>query len=626
MKKNDLDVFARGGDTWSNRINLFLVNVSRIALLSLIAAVLFFSVLFMVFTDAKTKSIYVAYNIANVYDLVYIKKKVSFSIEDKTFSLPPKVLKFELEEAYAQASRSVNLFYILSLVAFSILFFVLYKKLEAEGKEAVQDKFLRGQKFVTLEKLKELAGAQEKSILNFGGVDIPQSLLFRNFLCVGSMGSGKSQMVMNVLDSLRANGKKTIVYDVSGEFTEKYYREGKDVILNPMDERSARWTVLDDIVERTDLTMVAKAFIPDNPEAGANKFFVTAAQNLLEDLLEIGKKNGYDIAKVYKLLTTSSDEELAKLLFDNDCRSAADIAGGTNAAKSVRSEVSNSQALRYIDLFTSSKRDNFSIREWVDRGDDSWLFITSRATIHETIKPFVNIFISLCLAQAMIVKSNDLKVAFILDELDSAGKLESLNIALTQARKFGILTVVGAQSISQFTKIYGKDTMQTFIGNLQHKLILRVEEDESQEKLSNILGKTEQEEMKLSSSHGVESSRDSNSISSDRKDKSVVHSSEIGSLNDLEGFLKIAGSFPVAKVKYEYVSRPSVAVDFSPRSDLVIQQKKSDAVDFFTIGNEAIDAGDDGKESFDSGAEKTQAQTEKFREKGKDNSQELDVW
>jgi hypothetical protein len=39
-----------------------------------------------------------------------------------------------------------------------------------------------------------------------------------------------------------ASRARAIVYDTAGTFMEKFYRPGKDTLLNPLDKRSAPWS------------------------------------------------------------------------------------------------------------------------------------------------------------------------------------------------------------------------------------------------------------------------------------------------------------------------------------------------------------------------------------------------
>src|SRR3546814_15497666 len=69
----------------------------------------------------------------------------------------------------------------------------------------------------------------------------PYTTLFRSLIC-GAPGTGKTNMIVKMLEGIRAKGKRAIVYDTAGTFVEKFYREGKDILLNPLDERSAVWS------------------------------------------------------------------------------------------------------------------------------------------------------------------------------------------------------------------------------------------------------------------------------------------------------------------------------------------------------------------------------------------------
>ena len=48
---------------------------------------------------------------------------------------------------------------------------------------------------------------------------------------------------MKLMDCLRARGDRVIVYDKGCTFTQAYFQEGHDVLLNPFDERCANWAI-----------------------------------------------------------------------------------------------------------------------------------------------------------------------------------------------------------------------------------------------------------------------------------------------------------------------------------------------------------------------------------------------
>jgi energy-coupling factor transporter ATP-binding protein EcfA2 len=73
-------------------------------------------------------------------------------------------------------------------------------------------------------------------------VRIPAAYELEHILLCGAPGSGKTNIILKMLDGIRVAGKRAIVYDTAGTFMEKFYRPGKDTLLNPLDQRSAPWS------------------------------------------------------------------------------------------------------------------------------------------------------------------------------------------------------------------------------------------------------------------------------------------------------------------------------------------------------------------------------------------------
>src|SRR3546814_14308207 len=69
-------------------------------------------------------------------------------------------------------------------------------------------------------------------------------------------------MIVKMLEGIRAKGKRAIVYDTAGTFVEKFYREGKDILLNPLDERSAVWSPWVDVTHDYHYDQIAESTIP----------------------------------------------------------------------------------------------------------------------------------------------------------------------------------------------------------------------------------------------------------------------------------------------------------------------------------------------------------------------------
>jgi type IV secretory pathway TraG/TraD family ATPase VirD4 len=63
----------------------------------------------------------------------------------------------------------------------------------------------------------------------------------------------------------------------------------------------------------------------------------------------------------------------------------------------------------------------------------------------------------------------DLRLRFIIDELDAVGRIDGLKDALARLRKFGGRCILGLQSIGQVSAIYGQGEAQTIVENCGYR-------------------------------------------------------------------------------------------------------------------------------------------------------------
>jgi hypothetical protein len=152
-----------------------------------------------------------------------------------------------------------------------------------------------------------------------------------------------------------------------------------------------------------------------------------------------------------------------------------------------------------------------------------------------------------------------------IDEMPTLQKMDDLVLSLTNTRKYGLCHLIGLQDFSQSVHTYGKDVSSTIISTLQTKLILRVTDSDSAEKLSKIIGQMEVDEKNMSRSMGVTDGRDGDSFYGQRKERNVVMAAEIMNLPNLVGYLKIVGDYPVTKVITEYVPHTKNSEPFIAR-------------------------------------------------------------
>ncbi|MCW3543753.1 type IV secretion system DNA-binding domain-containing protein, partial [Burkholderia cenocepacia] len=100
------------------------------------------------------------------------------------------------------------------------------------GRGKMTDERLRGASLVNGEDLKALVNAREDAspyVIAY----VPMRAKSENLhtLIAGAQGTGKSQQFFALMKQVRARGKRAIVYDPSGEFTQAFFRPGKDILM-----------------------------------------------------------------------------------------------------------------------------------------------------------------------------------------------------------------------------------------------------------------------------------------------------------------------------------------------------------------------------------------------------------
>ncbi|WP_297504916.1 type IV secretion system DNA-binding domain-containing protein [Ferrovum sp.] len=568
--------FVRGSDITWHRTDLLFKNLWRLGLVFSASAVVTGYSCFVLLTNSTVRSLAISNRQAvleNALGLHLFKVGVSAGVVSANLS-PVDAISVTAP-AWDKAAGSAWFSILAGLVAGAGIAFLLFSYQTRRGREYATDQWLRGAKIVPVETLVDLV-KDEESEFEIGGVPIPLSKMTRNILFTGAMGTGKSQGLLHMLDRARKLNKKCVVYDKTGEFTEYYYRPGKDFILNPLDARCAAWSVFNDVIDDFDFAMIATYFVPENKNS-SDPIWDNAARLLLEDILRIeyNKGAGRSMRGVSEAIMKSTLDDLAELLRSNKAMASGTInEKNERGSESVRLTLSTSPALRYFQYLPEPTPDNpsFSMREWSKIEDDSWAFITSSSTQHEAIKPFATVWIETALVGFMESRPDPrLKAMIFLDELASLQKMKALEMALVEARKFGICSILGLQNVAQMDITYGEDMAKVLFSNCQTKLILRVTDESTSKRYAELLGKEDVEEKSESNSFGEEASRDGVNIATRRNEREVVTASEIATLPDLTGYLQLPGDYPISRVKILYKSRTKFEPDYIKRSGLGAQ-------------------------------------------------------
>jgi type IV conjugative transfer system coupling protein TraD len=491
------------------------------------------------------------------------KHSVDLVINGKEVSLPADQAAIVTSGIFEKVRARVALVGLFGLIVGGTTSWALVLYWRRRGRKQAEDEFIRGARLVDASHLEALIRADEKaSNITIGGVPNISGGEMKHTLISGAVGTGKSVCILEILDCVRKQGKRAIVYDPTGEFTELYYREGRDVILNPLDARSRNWNLWREIREDVDYRSFATSLV--QVKSQTDPFFEQSARIIAEELFrKLAQTGGATNQAVYDAAAKLTLQELFELLKGTSGANLIDPAG-ERTALSVRSAFLNAMnSFRYLH----DEGEAFSIREWVANDSaDSWLFIPSRRDQHEAIKPLITLWLEIAILGVMnLPPIREPRFWLVIDELPSLQKIESLRTAVAETRKYGLCGVFGLQSVAQLRDLYGKDIAQTIMGLCQTWVVLRVADSETAKYLSETLGQADIQEKDEGLSFGAESNRDGTNLVSKRTERAIVLASEIQHLPDLEGYMRVPGAYPVAKIKLQYRDRAKIAAPFVPR-------------------------------------------------------------
>ncbi len=493
------------------------------------------------------------------------KDSVSCKVEKEDITIT-KTNKQKIEKLYNEKWIYIQL----SLIIFAIVFiFVLIVALKYAHKallKAFEKDHIRGAEFLESDKLKLLLESEKKnSDITIGGVPIVKDTETTHFLIAGSTGQGKSVAIKEILDTARAKNQRAIIYDPSGEFTQEYCRKGKDIVMNPFDNRSKKWNVLTEISEVYDYVSIATSLIP---QGKGDRFWTDGPREILKAILKKMKENNI-----------TSNAFLYRIGVLDTVKQVYDYVKGTPAASFIDpSNEKTSTAMRavlaqylmaweYLDDKTiGDKEDYFSIKDFIkNEEDDRWLFIRCDMNMIDALRPLISLWIDIASKAILSMPINlDRRLWIILDELATLQQI-SIQDIMDKGRKYGVCAVLGFQSISQLEKNYGKEGATTLITCCKTWVMYNTPDSQTAKYLAQNIGQEDIIEKRENISLSNTIKNDSSSISEHYATRFVVMPEEIMYLEPLNAYLKLSGKYPATKIKLEWKKRDKISEAFEPK-------------------------------------------------------------
>lgn len=389
------------------------------------------------------------------------------------------------------------------------------------------------------------------SKISIGSLPLVKGTETQHILITGGTGSGKTNCLHHLLTSIRKQKQRAIIVDTTGILTERYYREGKDIILNPLDPRGAPWYPWIECHDKTSYAAMAESFIPQSLSENDN-YWRTSARIVLSSLLEQLENMPNNFALAEKILRAPL-KELCDSVKGTKAASLIDISSEKTAA-SIRSVLSNFLSCFEFLLDTC---DPFSIRNWIQQEDspDEWLFISCKTNQRAALNPLLSCWFSVAIRSLLELNANfDRRIWFIIDELPTLNRLRDLETLLAESRKYGGCAILALQSPAQLDAIYGQASAQTIIGNCATKIVFAEQNPINAARIAEMFGEQEIKEYQKGLSYGANDIRDGVNLNQQVRHQLLITKTDIQFLPRNHAFVRLPDNYPIVKIKLPIIT------------------------------------------------------------------------
>jgi type IV secretion system protein VirD4 len=319
---------------------------------------------------------------------------------------------------------------------------------------------------------------------------LPRDESVKHLLLCGGSGSGKSRSFF--LPNCAKHSGSYIATDPKSELWQYTSGFAPAIRYAPRDPNSCPFNWIPLCNDPNIALLCARALVTASGSSNES-FWDDAATSLIAAIFAHASTFPKPTpASAYDFYNFYNDVDLATILRASPSRTAQQLAKGfsiapVNTRGGIIATVDtklNFLADRDIRRFTSSAKDCADLSDL--RKKPIRVFWCLAENDVEPLKGLSCLFFTLALYQ---IKSRDgVPVTLFLDEVANIGKIPKLETEIAILRGRDISVVLGLQSFSQLSKVYGRDAAQVIIDNCSTKIFLAGTDNDTAEMVSKSLG------------------------------------------------------------------------------------------------------------------------------------------
>jgi hypothetical protein len=393
----------------------------------------------------------------------------------------------------------------------------------------------------------------------------------RHFLILGSVGGGKTQTMLHLIDAALVRGDGVLVLDTKGDMMGGLPAQGHPLLVAPHDQRSLVWDVAADCSIKQDARELAARFIPPSSDPmwseAAQEIFVACIVHL-----QATRNRDWGWADLQRVVTADI-EQLTTFARDHN-PNALKLFGQPDSKTTMSILTTFQTHMRIVSVLAEAWPDpralRFSIRAWLHNPTPYRpLILQHDPGYPELSRIWIGSLLGL-LASAVgsptLTESRERRVWLFLDEFPQLPPIKQFPTFLELGRSKGVAVVIGAQDTAQIRAVYGQDQAKSWFGMTGTKIITRINASEAAEDISRLIGEQEVERRIKSSTHAGGKTSITESIH--REVRRVVTASELASrLGPTKGGVRvlfIGLGEDIYELELPYLSLPKLREPIMP--------------------------------------------------------------
>jgi len=425
----------------------------------------------------------------------------------------------------------------------------------------------------------------------------PVELENRHLLVCAQQGWGKTMIEIARMAAIRKIGGRAVVYCYKvDDLFRRFYDPKTDKIFAPLDARCVGFNIFaqihatDPIRAKMDIKAIAKSLIPTPIDAGQNSWCYDNAADLFAAILwYLWKRKKRTNRHVWKMIREAGI----------DLKSFAEKLKGTEGCEAAHSHIIHEKtgATVLSTLNTSAQAfeflaavdGDFSVAEWMQSDELGVLWVLNPEESKAVMRDMLTLFIDLTIrALAATPDDRNRRRYFLLGELATLHRLDSINVLLTECRSKGACTDISFQSLPQLEAVYSPRIAEHIWGQCATKVYGRCTDVRTSEYMARSIGEAETTEASTATTWGKNDGRDGGSRHDQHRKKAAVMAEEIRVLPDLQGYVYLQGygwtltTVPVSDF-------PAVCDAFVPRPVAPAQKAMAAETKEETAENEVAD-------------------------------------